>query len=78
MQQDPAKLSISDRLRQSSKKQVGFDESIAEAICFMVTEKSYDLKRLRELDIASFMVLLEYLEEQGKKTSKGMPKKGKK
>lgn len=52
-------------------KRKGFDDCVSDAICFMVTEQKYDLGRLRKLDVASFMVLLDYLEEQGKKLKKG-------
>lgn len=75
-QQDPAKLSISDRLRLSSKKKDvgGLEENLANAICFVVLEKGYDLNRLLNLDVSSFMVLLDFIMEQQEEEKKQMSK----
>ena len=57
------------------------EDSLAEAICFIVLEKGYDLGRLRKLDFPSFMVLLQFLEKQAReqaKQNKALAKKSKK
>ena len=42
-------------------------EAYADAMCYIVLEKSFPLNLLLELDVSSFMVLLEFLEEQAKR-----------
>ena len=75
IQQDPAKLSVADRLRLSAQRSRNvFEESMANAICFVVLEKSIPLHFVREMDVASFMVLLDFIEEQNKEMEKKMKK----
>jgi hypothetical protein len=54
----------------SRKKNDGIEKNLSDAICFLVTEKSQDLLSLRELDVAAFMVLLDYIMEQQEKEKK--------
>jgi hypothetical protein len=71
-------MSIAERLSLSSKsKNNNFDENFTSAICFMCLEKGYNMKYLRELDLPSFMVLLDFLEKQMEEQEKQLKKKNK-
>jgi len=76
VEQDPSKLGFSDRMKLSAQggSKVQLAESLSDAIAFVVLEKSYDLKRLRKLDVASFMVLLQFVEKQAQVQKKAMAK----
>lgn len=67
-------MSIADRIslavRQKNPKI--FRQSLADAMCFIVTNTSVSLAELRELDVASFMVLLNYINRQLEAQNKAM------
>ena len=56
------------------------EKGMVDAICFIVLEKSYPLHYLRKLDVASFLILLEFVEKQAQQQQKALAKakKGKK
>ena len=52
----------------------GVEDNLADAICYVVLEKGYDLKRLLHLDVSSFIVLLQFLEKQAEDQKREMDK----